>query len=193
MTQETDRLERLVEEQLQLARLDAGAVPLERERVDLAELASVVTGPRIPLARRAGVTLTAPAEGGPPVEVDVDPARIEQILLILLNNAMRHTPRGGRVEVVVGRDGQDATLAVHDTGEGIAEEAQPFVFDRFYRGDPSREGRSAGLGLAIARGLAAAHRGGIDLVSAVGEGSTFTVRLPLPEAGPVTEEMPVAG
>ncbi|HTI32567.1 MAG TPA: ATP-binding protein [Miltoncostaea sp.] len=193
MTQETDRLERLVEEQLQLARLDAGAVPLERERVDLAELASVVTGPRIPLARRAGVTLTAPAEGGPPVEVDVDPARIEQILLILLDNALRHTPRGGRVEVVVGRDGQDATLAVHDTGEGIAEEAQPFVFDRFYRGDPSREGRSAGLGLAIARGLAAAHRGGIDLVSSVGEGSTFTVRLPLPEAGPVTEEMPVAG
>ncbi|HTI34537.1 MAG TPA: ATP-binding protein [Miltoncostaea sp.] len=193
MTQETDRLERLVEEQLQLARLDAGAVPLERERVDLAELASVVTGPRIPLAARDGVTLTAPEDGGPPVEVDVDPARIEQILLILLDNALRHTPRGGRVEVVVGRDGTDATLAVHDTGEGIPEEAQPFVFDRFYRGDPSREGRSAGLGLAIARGLAAAHRGGIDLVSAVGEGSTFTVRLPLPEAGPVTEEMPVAG
>jgi signal transduction histidine kinase len=67
------------------------------------------------------------------------------------------------------------------------------VFDRFYRGDPSREGRSAGLGLAIARGLAEAHRGGIDLVSAPGDGSTFTVRLPLPEAGPVTEEMPVAG
>ena len=63
----------------------------------------------------------------------------------------------------MGRDGQDATMAVRDTGEGIPAEAQPFVFDRFYRGDPSREGRSAGLGLAIARGLAAAHRGGIDL------------------------------
>jgi two-component system sensor histidine kinase ResE len=193
MTQETDRLERLVEEQLQLARLDAGAVPLERERVDLAELASVVTGPRIPLAAREGVTLTAPAEGGPPVEVDVDPARVEQILLILLDNALRHTPAGGTVEVVVGRDGHDATLAVRDTGEGIPDEAQPFVFDRFYRGDPSREGRSAGLGLAIARGLAAAHKGGISLESAPGRGSTFTVRLPLPEAGPVTEEMPVAG
>jgi two-component system sensor histidine kinase ResE len=193
MTQETDRLERLVEEQLQLARLDAGAVPLERERVDLAELASVVTAPRIPLAARAGITLSAPVEGGPSVDVDIDPARVEQILLILLDNALRHTPSGGTVEVVVGRDGQDATLAVRDSGEGIPDDAQPFVFDRFYRGDPSREGRSAGLGLAIARGLAAAHRGGISLESEPGRGSTFTVRLPLPEAGPVTEEMPVAG
>ena len=86
--------------------------------------------------------------------------RIEQILLILLDNAQRHTPAGGRVEVVVGRDERDATLAVTDTGEGIPDDDQPFVFDRFYRGDASREGRSAGLGLAIARGLAAAHRGG---------------------------------
>lgn len=193
MTQETDRLERLVEEQLQLARLDAGALPLERERVDLAELAEVVVAPRIPLAAREGVTLSARAAGGAPVDVDIDAARVEQILLILLDNALRHTPSGGAVEVVVGRDGQDATMAVHDTGEGIPQDAQPFVFDRFYRGDPSREGRSAGLGLAIARGLAEAHRGGIDLASSPGAGSTFTVRLPLPEAGPVAEETPVAG
>ncbi|HMN98960.1 MAG TPA: ATP-binding protein [Miltoncostaeaceae bacterium] len=193
MTQETDRLERLVEEQLQLARLDAGALPLERERVDLAELAEVVVAPRIPLAARAGVTLRARAADDAAVDVDIDAARVEQILLILLDNALRHTPSGGTVEVVVGRDGHDATMAVHDTGEGIPEDAQPFVFDRFYRGDPSREGRSAGLGLAIARGLAEAHRGGIDLASSPGDGSTFTVRLPLPEAGPVTEEMPVAG
>jgi two-component system sensor histidine kinase ResE len=193
MTQETDRLERLVEEQLQLARLDAGALPLERERVDLAELASVVVAPRIPLAAREGVTLSAPAGDGPPVDVDIDPARVEQILLILLDNALRHTPAGGRVEVVVGRDGQDATLAVRDTGEGIPADAQPFVFDRFYRGDPTREGLSAGLGLALAPRLAEAHNGGNDLVSTTGDGSTFTLRLPLPEAGPVTEEMPVAG
>jgi signal transduction histidine kinase len=193
MTQETDRLERLVEEQLQLARLDAGALPLERERVDLGELAAVVVAPRVPLAERDGVTLSVRAAPGGPVEVDIDPARVEQILLILLDNALRHTPAGGRVDVLVGRDGQDATVAVADTGEGIPLDAQPFVFDRFYRGDPSREGRSAGLGLAIARGLAAAHRGGITLASDPGRGSTFTVRLPLPEAGPVTEEMPVAG
>ncbi len=191
MTQETGRLERLVEEQLQLARLDAGALPLDRQEVDLDDLAEVVTAPRVPLARREGLTLAVrPAPGGPLV-AEVDPSRIEQILLILLDNAMRHTPSGGRVDVIVDRDGQDAAIAVRDTGEGIPPEAVPFVFDRFYRGDPSREGRSAGLGLAIARGLAAAHRGSLELESRVGQGSTFTLRLPLVDAGPVTEETPL--
>lgn len=178
MTQETARLERLVEEQLQLARLDAGALPLERQEIDLVDLAEVVTAPRVPLAAREGVTLAVASGPDEPVAVEVDPARIEQILLILLDNAQRHTPPGGRVDVIVGRDGREATVAVRDTGEGIPEEAQPFVFDRFYRGDPSREGRSAGLGLAIARGLASAHGGSITLDSRPGEGSTFTLRLP---------------
>ncbi len=185
MSQETARLERLVEEQLQLARLDAGALPLARERLDLGELAADVVDPRVPLAAREGVALSARPHPGEPVEVDADPARIEQILLILLDNALRHTPSGGRVEVAVGRDGGEATVAVRDTGEGIPPESQAFVFDRFYRGDAAREGRSAGLGLAIARGLAAAHQGSIGLESAVGEGSTFTLRLPaLPEGPP---------
>lgn len=178
MSQETARLERLVEEQLQLARLDAGALPLALDEVDLGELAAEVIAPRVPLAAREGVALGA-ASDGPPVLVRADPVRIEQILLILLDNALRHTPAGGRVDVTVGTDDGEATLAVRDTGEGIPHESQPFVFDRFYRGDAAREGRSAGLGLAIARGLAAAHRGAIELRSAPGEGSTFTLRLPL--------------
>jgi two-component system sensor histidine kinase ResE len=184
MSQETARLERLVEEQLQLARLDAGALRLDREEVDLGQLASEVAAPRVPLAAREGVELSARRHPAEPVVVDADPARIEQILLILLDNAMRHTPPGGRVEVVVGRDGDEAAVAVRDTGEGIAPESQAFVFDRFYRGDASREGRSAGLGLAIARGLAAAHGGSIGLRSVVGEGSTFTLRLPARPADP---------
>jgi two-component system sensor histidine kinase ResE len=184
MSQETARLERLVEEQLQLARLDAGALPLLREPVDLGDLAREVVEPRVALAAREGVTLSAHAHAGEPVEVDADPARVEQILLILLDNALRHTPAGGRVEVAVGREDGQATVAVRDTGEGIPPESQAFVFDRFYRGDASREGRSAGLGLAIARGLAAAHQGSIGLESAVGEGSTFTLRLPARPPGP---------
>ena len=191
MTQETGRLERLVEEQLQLARLDAGALPLDRREIDLDDLAEVVTAPRVPLARREGLTLAVSPSPGGPLIAAVDPSRIEQILLILLDNAMRHTPVGGRVDVIVDRDGQDATIAVRDTGEGIPADVVPFVFDRFYRGDPSREGRSAGLGLAIARGLAAAHRGSLELESRVGRGSTFTLRLPLLDAGPVTEETPL--
>lgn len=191
MSQETERLERLVEEQLQLARLDAGALPLVREEVDLGELASQVVVSRAPLAAREGIQLEAHPSPGERVAVDADRARIEQVMLILLDNALRHTAPGGRVWIDVGRDGQDATVTVRDTGEGIPADAQAFVFDRFYRGDPSREGRSAGLGLAIARGIAAAHRGAIDLRSQVGVGSAFTLRLPLPIAGPVTEEAPI--
>ena len=192
MTQETARLERLVEEQLQLARLDAGAIPLGIEEVDLTELVAEMVAPRVPLAERAGVSLSARAAGGRAVLVAADPSRIEQIILILLDNALRHTPAGGRVEIVVGGDDAHATVEVRDTGEGISPEERPFVFDRFYRGDPSREGRSAGLGLAIARGLAAAHHGAIELESALGEGSTFTLRLPLSRADPSRPEDPAA-
>ncbi len=176
MEVESDRLERLVEEQLQLARLDSGAVPLEREHFDLDALVDGVVASRLPLAEAAGVTLRARNDGIAPV--DADPARVEQILLILLDNALRHTPAGGSITVSSRRAPNETCLEVADTGEGIPAEDQPFVFDRFYRGDPSREGRSAGLGLAIARGLAEAHGGRIDLVSAPGVGSTFTLHIP---------------
>jgi signal transduction histidine kinase/HAMP domain-containing protein len=196
MSQEADRLERLIEEQLQLARLDAGALPLELRDVDLGELASEATAPQAVLAEQAGVALEidrAPA----PVVARADPARVEQILVILLDNALRHTARGGRVTVAVRRAGTEGLLAVRDTGTGIKVADQPFVFDRFYRGDAAREGRSAGLGLAIARGLAEAHGGGLDLNSMPGLGSTFTLRLPLAEPGappaPVAEPLAEAG
>jgi two-component system sensor histidine kinase ResE len=190
MTLETARLERLVEEQLQLARLDAGALPLDLEDVDLAQLVEAVVEARAPLAEREGITLDASApRPGPLVLADV--ARIEQVLLILLDNAVRHTPPGGSVRVSVSTAGGDATMTVRDTGEGIAPGDLPFIFDRFYRGDPSREGRSAGLGLAIARGLVAAHRGAVTVDSALGEGTTFTVTLPLASAGAVTREEPI--
>jgi signal transduction histidine kinase len=191
MSQETARLERLVEEQLQLARLDSGGLPLEREEVDLAELALQVVAPRAVLAARDGVTLVRVPPPAP-VMVHADPARIEQVLLILLDNALRHTPPGGRVEVTVRREGEAAALGVRDTGTGIPHDEQPFVFDRFYRGDASREGRSAGLGLAIARGLAMAHGGAIDLVSEPGQGSTFTLRLPLADPAGPRETLPQA-
>jgi len=178
MSQEVARLERLVAEQLELARLDAGALVLEREPVDLGELASEVAASRRLLAEREGVALVA-APTATTVMVDADAARVEQILLILLDNAIRHTPPGGKISLGVSSDGRDGTLSVRDTGTGIPLDAQQFVFDRFYQADPSREGQGLGLGLAIARGLADAHGGSMEVRSAPLVGTVFTVRLPL--------------
>ncbi len=182
MSRETERLQRLVEEQLQLARLDAGALPLEREDLDLGALAAEIVGPRAPLVERDGLHLSLRLPAERVALVDADPARIEQVILILLDNALRHTPAGGTVTVAVERDDRGATLTVEDDGEGIAAEEQRFVFDRFYRGDASREGRSAGLGLAIARGIVDAHGGTIGLRSYEGAGSTFAIWLPAAES-----------
>jgi len=111
--------------------------------------------------------------------------------LILLDNALRHTPVGGEIVVGAHRTTTEARLEVADTGEGIPVEEQPFVFDRSTVATRAVKGRSAGLGLAIARGLAKAHGGVIDLVSASGVGSVFTLRLPV-AGGPVTIEEPAA-
>lgn len=184
MSQEAGRLERLVVEQLELARLDSGALPLEPHDVDLLELAEGVTESRYPLFAREGVDLGCQVVSGGPFVARADPARVEQILLILLDNALRHTPAKGRVSLRVGREGEEILLGVCDDGEGIPADAQPFVFDRFYRADPSREGRGTGLGLAIARGLAEAHGGSIVLASTVGVGTTFTLRLPVAVPAP---------
>ncbi|MEW6582850.1 MAG: ATP-binding protein [Actinomycetota bacterium] len=178
MSLEAARLERLVEEQLELARLDAGALPLELEASELGAVAECVGESRAALAERDGVRLHVDVPDDP-VPVLVDSARIEQIAFILVDNALRHTPRGGRITLTVRGHGDTATLAVTDTGEGIPAAAQPFVFDRFYQADGAREGAGAGLGLAIARGLARAHGGDIGVTSVPGIGSSFTLRLPI--------------
>jgi signal transduction histidine kinase len=192
MSQEVGRLERLVAEQLELARLDAGALALVRESVDLGELASEIAASRHLLAEREGVELAASLPGLE-VIVDADAARVEQILLILLDNAIRHTPAGGKIIVGVGRDGGYGTVSVRDTGTGISQDSQQFVFDRFYQADLSREGQGLGLGLAIARGLADAHGGSIEVRSTPQVGSVFTVRLPLAQTPTPVEATGVPG
>lgn len=179
MSTEAARLQRLVDEQLQLARLDAGALPLEREPMDLAAVVRAAARPRALLAQREGLELRVDAAS--PVPMDGDPARLEQVLLILLDNAARHTPPGGTITVTAHVQGGDAVMAVADTGEGIPPDAIGSVFDRFYRVDAARERddrQGAGLGLAIARGIARAHGGDIAVRSDAGEGAVFTVRLP---------------
>lgn len=179
MSAESARLQRLVEEQLQLARLDSGGLPLERQPMDLAATIRAAARPRVLLAQREGVTLRI--EAASPVPMEGDPDRLEQVLLILLDNAARHTPAGGTITVAAHVQGGDALMSVSDTGEGIAPDAIDSVFDRFYRADASRERvdqQGAGLGLAIARGIVRAHGGDITVRSEPGRGTVFTVRLP---------------
>jgi signal transduction histidine kinase len=178
MAREVARLQRLIEEQVELARLDAGALPLELGPTDLGDLARHVADSRRALAERDGLRILVDVPEDP-VVVEADCARVEQIALILMDNALRHTPAGGRVTLTVRRHGAGAALTVTDTGEGIPPEAQPFVFDRFYQADPSREGAGLGLGLAIARGLARAHGGDLTLTSTPALGSSFTLQLPV--------------
>jgi signal transduction histidine kinase len=119
------------------------------------------------------------------VTVEGDRARLKQVVVNLLDNAIKYTPRGGRVTLSVRRDGGDAVLDVTDNGVGIPAEALPHVFKRFFRvdGSRSREGGGAGLGLSIVKSICLAHGAEVEVTSAPGAGSTFRIRQPLAAEG----------
>jgi len=176
---EVDRLIRLVASLLTMARADAGQIAIVKERVDLGDLAAGVAEQVAPLAEERGVQVEVPP--GPATSINADEGLILQLLLNLVDNAVKYTGRGGRVTLGwASRDGY-MELWVRDTGAGIPPEHLPRIFDRFYRADTARsraEG-GTGLGLSICRWIAEAHGGSISAESAPGSGSTFTVRLPV--------------
>jgi len=177
---EIARMERLAQDLLTLARSDAGGLELMTAPLDLADIANEVVRRTTPLAQSDGVQLAVHADGSPSI-VDADPDRLQQVLLILVDNAIKHTPPGGKVDVRVRRHGQAAEVEVADTGSGIAPEHLPRIFDRFYRADKARarERGGTGLGLAIAKMLVEAHAGQLHLTSTPGQGTQVTVSLPL--------------
>ncbi len=186
LRQELARMTKLAEDLLCLARSDLGQLELAVGETDLGDLAGKVARRVIPLAMARGVRLRCEAPS--PVLAEVDPDRIQQVLLILLDNALRHSASGGEVVVRVGRRGAEAALEVADTGEGMSEEALARVFDRFYRVDPARsraEGR-AGLGLAIAKALVETHGGRIAMASEPGRGTAVVVFLPVSQSPAAT-------
>lgn len=175
---ETRRLARLVGDLQTLSLAEAGQLPLHRREVVAADLLEDVAARFAGAAAEAGVVLKVMPDDDSPA-LSVDPERLESVLSNLTANALRHTPIGGHVTLSAATVPGGAALTVADTGEGIAAADLPFVFDRFWRGDRAR-GRTAGagLGLAIARQLVLAHGGAIDVTSAPGEGTTFTIFLP---------------
>ena len=180
---QTRHLHRLVDDLRLLAQAEARQLPLQRNSVDLSVLLEEMAELFSPLAGEKSISLQT---GLPPSPVfaAVDRFRIAQALQNLLANALQHTPTGGVITLSLQPEEETAAISVADSGEGIAAEDIPHVFDRFYRVDRNRtrDTGGVGLGLAIAQALVEAHDGEIDVASAgVGQGSTFTVRLPLAE------------
>ena len=184
---EVARLTRLSEDLLLLARFDRGNVTQRRELVDLGSLLTAVCEQIRPLAADRDQVLEADVQ--PDLVLAGDPDQLVRLFFNLLDNAVKYTDDGGRVELTAHRDGADATVDVRDTGAGIAPEHLESVFDRFYRADESRARATGGhgLGLAIAGEIARAHGGAVSVRSRPGEGSTFTVTLPLTEDSPSGE------
>ena len=178
---EAERNTALLEDLLRLARADAGNASLHFGPVDFGETVRVTCARCEPLAAAQGVSLRLkPASG--PLSVSGDAAHLKRLVLILLDNALKYTPAGGIVEVIVDDDPSGyATCEVRDTGIGISEADLPHIFDRFFRSDRARtrEQSGAGLGLAIAEWIARVHHSRIEVESVFGVGSAFRVSFPV--------------
>ena len=172
---ETRVLERLIEDLRTLTLAEAGSLVLHREPTDLGALLTDVAASYRGQADQAGIALTVTAPDSLPA-LDVDPARIREVVSNLLTNALRHTPRGGKVELSAALADDHVEVTVHDTGSGIPPDQLERIFDRFHR---SHDSPGSGLGLPIARSLVEAHGGTMAATSEPGAGTTIRVALPI--------------
>jgi two-component system, OmpR family, sensor kinase len=179
---EAERMSRLVANLLELARADAG-LKIKRAPVE----AQPVIDEVLARAARRAPEIAIKEQGTVEAIVQGDRDYLVQLLTILIDNALKYTPRGGRIEVASSLREGTLRIAVSDTGPGISPEHQAHIFDRFYRADPSRHGEGTGLGLAIARWIALELGGDLVLESVLGAGSTFTVSLPALQGAPSPE------
>jgi len=179
MRDETVRLERLINRLLDLSRLQAQSASLEMEVLPLAAIAQSVTAMLKQRADQAGVALGAalPATGS---DIRGNGDRLTQLLLILLDNALKFTPAGGEVTVSIVREGEQVALSIADTGVGIPQEDLPFIWERFYKADKShtRAAAGTGLGLAIAKEIVDRHGACAEVTSELGAGSSFRIVFP---------------
>lgn len=180
LSEDVNILTRLVDDLQQLAKAEAGEMELERVEVDVAEALTSVAGRFAKEADEKGISIQVRLDESVP-DASADPLRLAQVLSNLVNNALAHTPRGGRVMMGV-RTAEEGMveLWVTDTGSGISAEDLPFIFERFYRAEPARDRArgGAGIGLAVARSLVEAHGGTISAASEPGRGTSISFTLP---------------
>lgn len=176
---ESDHMSLLVEDLLLISRLDTERLELAKEAINLSGMLEDLQRQISPLAENKNIQLVVK---GSAVRVVADPSRVRQVLLILIDNALRHTSSGGTITITsANRSRGFYAISVEDTGEGIPPESAAHVFERFYQADKSRseEHRGSGLGLSIAKGLVEAMGGGIELQSILGQGTKVTFWLPV--------------
>lgn len=179
VSDETHRLEQIVGDLLDLARLEGSQAPLERQDVAIESVFGRIRDRHEREAAGRQVRLTTRIAPGAEI-VQGDPLRLEQAVQNLAANALRHTPPGGDVVLESALDGATTVITVRDTGHGIPREHLPHVFERFYKADAARSGSSAGsgLGLSIVKAIIERHGGSVAVTSTPGAGTTFTLRLP---------------
>jgi len=175
---ENKHMTKLVNDLLLLARADSDLQLLEMESFSISTAAEEASGPLIPLAKEKDLSISISIQ--PDIEFFGDQSKIKQLIVILMDNAVKYTPEGGSVGLSVSSSRDNVEMVVSDTGEGVAEEDQDKIFERFYRVDKARssEAGGLGLGLSIAGWIVKEHQGTIKVDSAVGKGSTFRISLP---------------
>jgi signal transduction histidine kinase len=174
--EESERVLSILTTLMDISEAETGTMKLNVSQVDVARLAEEVTDLYEDTAEDSGVGLEASV--APALSVPADRDRLRQALANLVDNAIKYTPRGGRVDIAAAREGSEIVIRVSDTGPGISEQDLPRIFDRLYRGDHSRATRGLGLGLSLVRAYVQAQGGSVSVNSKPGEGSTFTMRLP---------------
>jgi heavy metal sensor kinase len=176
--EELDKLKRFIDQTLMLARAESGQIRLTSAPVDLAALGAALVDQLVPVAESRNIDLRSEAAVG--VSVDGDAGWLERMVLNLLDNALKYTPEGGRVLLRVRSAPGGAEIEVQDTGVGMTAAVAPHIFDRFYRGDPSRssEPPGSGLGLSLVKWIVDAHYGRVHVDSQPAAGARFTVWLP---------------
>lgn len=180
---ETRLLARLVDDLQTLSLAESGQLSLKQEQVDVGDLLADIVTSFSSQAELKGISIQQKNHNTPEsIIITGDSGRLDQVLGNLVNNALRHTPQGGVIQLQAEKIKDGIRITVSDNGEGIPAADLPFIFDRFWRGDRSRThtaGASSGLGLAISKQLIQAHHGSIEVKSKPGEGTTFIITLPL--------------